>query len=77
MQQFKCIICKSSENFLTVSETVHGDRSCALKAVDCVRCGHRQLHPPYYELKYYEEDGQVESVINSYGTKFETLIDHA
>lgn len=77
MKKFNCIMCGLEERCFVVATRVHGDDSKSLRVVDCVRCGHRQLHPPAYDLVYYEDDGQVNSVINSYGTKFNTLIQHA
>ncbi|GAB5560423.1 MAG: hypothetical protein SynsKO_20700 [Synoicihabitans sp.] len=60
----------------TLNQEVLGDSSGHLKIVECLTCGHIQLNPPSYSLDYYEEDGQVNAVIQHYGTPFEKLVEH-
>jgi len=74
---FHCVVCKSAEIGNTVSSSAQGDKSGTLQVVECSACGHAQLHPPVYSQNFYEEDGQVNNVIETYGTPFETLIEHS
>ncbi len=72
-----CVLCEEPREVADLSQKVLGDKDDRFKIVRCNTCGHVQLSPPGYSLDYYEEDGQVNAVIEHYGTSFNKLIDHA
>jgi len=74
---FKCVICAQIEIRSTVCPQVKNDAAGWQKIVACNSCGHVQLHPPTYSLEFYKDDGQVNNVLEGYGTPFEKIIDHS
>jgi len=75
--EFKCVVCAQDKIRNTICPHVKNDRAGVQKIVACNHCGHVQLHPPTYSLEFYKDDGQVNNVLEGYGTPFETLIDHS
>lgn len=57
--------------------SVQGDPSNVLTVLRCSTCGHVQLHPPKYDLGFYQHDGQVTNVVASYGTPMAKLFEHS
>ena len=76
-KSFRCLLCNSSNSGNLISAEVKNDNSGKLCVVDCGDCGHIQLNPPATSLAFYEDDGQVNNVICSYGTPFDTIIEHS
>ncbi|MCF6304626.1 MAG: class I SAM-dependent methyltransferase [Rhodobacteraceae bacterium] len=76
-KEFSCVLCNSGTVGVTTSDFVKGDKSGTLAVVECGTCGHCQLNPPFYSSDFYEKDGQVNNVIENYGTAFETIVNHS
>ena len=74
---FSCVVCSHDKVGETITRIVKGDDSGALSVVTCEGCGHVQMHPPDYDLGFYEKDGQVNNVFRHYGTPMEKLLDHS
>ncbi|GAO38100.1 hypothetical protein SCH01S_03_00750 [Sphingomonas changbaiensis NBRC 104936] len=75
--EFRCLLCASEDMPAAVQVAIKGDASGQLRAVQCLSCSHVQLSPPSYDLGLYREDGQVNFVVDHYGTPIETLFDHS
>jgi 2-polyprenyl-3-methyl-5-hydroxy-6-metoxy-1,4-benzoquinol methylase len=75
--EFRCLLCASEAPPRTVQDSIKGDASGRLRAVQCLSCSHVQLSPPGYDLDFYQGDGQVGFVIGHYGTPIETLFEHS
>lgn len=74
---FSCVLCGSGGQPSPVADSVKGDRSGILRAVQCPACLHVQLSPPDYDLAFYESDSQVASVVSGYGTPLEKVMEHS
>lgn len=74
---FSCLLCKGTRSYATITAKVKGDASNALKVVKCESCGHVQLNPPAYSAALYNEDGQVNNAIHTFGTPFDKIVEHS
>lgn len=74
---FCCLLCASEDRPQLVQAEIKADSSGRLRAVRCTVCSHVQLSPPSYNLDLYENDGQVNFVMDHYGTPIETLFGHS
>lgn len=77
MTDFRCLLCGDTAAPHLLQSEVKGDRAGKLKAVQCLACSHVQLSPPAYDLDFYEDDGQVRNVVESYGTPLDTIFAHS
>lgn len=77
MTNFCCIICADSSLPTEVIDHIKGDVTGDLTAVRCRCCGHIQLDPPKYSLDFYEANGQVNNVLQMYGTPTNVLVEHS
>lgn len=75
--EFECIVCASGAPAAPVQDIVKGDKSGTLRIVRCSNCGHVQLNPPDYSLEFYDEDGQVNFVVQNYGTPMTKIFEHS
>jgi len=74
---FHCLLCGDAAAPHLVQREVTGDETGRLRAVKCRACDHVQLSPPAYSLDFYEDDGQVNFVVDTYGTSIATIFDHS
>lgn len=77
MPTFNCVICGNTNAGKTIHDKVFGDDRGEMTAVECGSCSHIQLHPPEYDVAFYEADGQVNNVVKHYGTPQQTVFDHS
>lgn len=77
MSGFSCLLCGDTATPHLVQDAVKGDAAGKLKAVQCLACSHVQLSPPAYDLDFYEEDGQIRNVVESFGTPLDKIFDHS
>jgi 2-polyprenyl-3-methyl-5-hydroxy-6-metoxy-1,4-benzoquinol methylase len=74
---FKCVVCGNADMPTLIEEHVRDDIVGILTVVQCPACQHVQLSPPEYDIELYEADGQVASVVSSYGTPLERVFEHS
>ncbi len=77
VNDFRCLLCGITDTPYLVEAQVTGDAGGNLRAVRCPDCSHVQLSPPAYDLDLYRHDGQVNFVVERYGTPIETLFEHS
>lgn len=73
---FCCVVCRGSESS-NVRDRIVGDPTGVHQVARCSECGLQQMVPPEADLDLYAVDGQVCSVVERFGTSFDTLLRHA